>query len=188
MCTTIGRPTSKPDNPEYFKHVMHSAGYTIYKLAKELHVAYSTVHNWCTGAAPSTAHLNKLVPIFGLQAMRPYLKQIDTTTPDWERYRNIVAFHYADYYTAPKSLRLARQEANLNQAACADIFHVTRKTWNDWESGRTTPSYANRILLEDAFGPLFYGVRPGIYQPGYDVIPYFDDEPESLTYNDFAEF
>ena len=181
MCITIGRPTNKPTDPEYFKHVMRDAGYTIYKLAKEMHVAYSTVHRWCNGAAPSTTHLNKLVPIFGLQAMRPYLKQIDTTTPDWERYRNIVAFHYADYYTAPKSLRLARQEANLNQAACADIFHVTRKTWNDWEMGRTMPSYANRIILEDAFGPLFYGVRPGVYQPGYDI----DDEAESLIEEDY---
>ena len=163
MCITIGRPTNTPADPEYFKHVMRDAGYTIYKLAKELHVAYSTVHHWCNGAAPSTTHLNKLVPIFGLQAMRPYLKQIDTTTPDWERYRNIVAFRYADYYTAPKSLRLARQEANLNQAA-------------------------NRIILEDAFGPLFYGVRPGVYQPGYDAAPYSnDDEPESLVYDDFIE-
>lgn len=188
MCTTIGRPTNKPDNPEYFKHIVHNAGYNIYKLAKEMHVAYSTVRNWYNGAAPSATHLNKLVPILGLQAMRPYLKQIDTTTPDWERYRNIVAFHYADYYTAPKSIRLARQEANLNQASCADIFHVTRKTWNDWESGKTTPSYANRILLEDAFGPLFYGVRPGIYQPGYDVTPYSEDESESLLYDDFNNF
>ena len=188
MCTTIGRPTNKPTDSDYFKHVMRDAGYNIYKLAKEMHVAYSTVRNWYNGAAPSATHLNKLVPILGLQAMRPYLKQIDTTTPDWERYRNIVAFHYADYYTAPKSIRLARQEANLNQASCADIFHVTRKTWNDWESGKTTPSYANRILLEDAFGPLFYGVRPGIYQPGYDVTPYSEDESESLVYDDFNNF
>ena len=42
----------------------------------------------------------------------------------------------------------------------------------------------NRIILEDAFGPLFYGVRPGVYQPGYDV----DNEPESLVYDDFVEY
>ena len=182
---TIGRPTSSP-SPGHFKEIMAKARINPYGLSKALKVSYSTVRHWMEGACPNPKYIEQLISIFGIQAMRPYLRPIDTTGPSWERYRNFVSLGYADYFTAPKTLRMARQVADLNMAACADIFHVTRKTWSDWEIGRTAPSYANRILLEDAFGPLFYKARPGIYQSNCEVIPddlYYDDEP--LTFDEY---
>lgn len=51
----------------------------------------------------------------------------------------------------PQRLKELRQKRGLIQQEIADLVHVNRVTYTNWEKGKREPSYENLVKLADLF-------------------------------------
>lgn len=51
----------------------------------------------------------------------------------------------------PQRLKELRQKKGLTQQEIADLVHVNRVTYTNWEKGKREPSFENLVKLADLF-------------------------------------